>query len=448
VITKDGDVKKVDAHPPSWCVKALHARGVYPGIRPLGGIVECPILRPDGTILEKPGYDETTGLLHLPVDKPLSIKPKPSRDDAHEALRLLLDLVCDFPFENEAHRATWLAALLTVVGRHAIDGPVPLFLFDANVRGSGKTLQTETISFIATGRTIPRTPNPRNNEEARKMILAVALSGDSLILIDNVAGQLGSAALDAALTATVWKDRILKESRIVTAPLVVTWLASGNNVILGANTCRRVAHCRLDCRLENPEEREGFKYPDLLGHVRHHRGELLGAALTILSSYFAADCPQSKLRPWGSYEAWSALIRQCVVWLGLPDPGDTREELRTTADQEGRVLAALLSALRKADPHGQGLTTAEIIAAMGQQTCELLRDAVHELCDTTPGKPPSSRSLGNKLRHLRGRVIGGQTLDMKEVPGGFASWRVVSTAGPNNSSEVGGDLPGGDWGEV
>jgi len=423
VLTKEGHVETVDAHPPSWCVKALHARATYPQIRPLEGIVESPILRPNGTILEQPGYDEATGLLYLPVGDPPIIKANPSRDDA-------------------------LAALLTVVGRHAIDGPVPLFLFDANVRGSGKTLQAETISFIATGRKVPRTPNPRNNEEVRKMILALALSGDSLILIDNVAGQLGTAALDAALTATVWKDRILKESRIVTAPLVVTWLASGNNVILGANTCRRVCHCRLDCKYENPEEREGFKYPDLAAHVRTHRGELLGAALTVLRAYFVAGRPQTKLRPWGSYEAWSALIRQCLVWLGLPDPGETREELRATADQEGRVLAALLSALHEADPHGQGMTTAQIIAAMDRPACPSLRDAVHELCDTTPGKSPSTRSLGNKLAHLRGRVVGGRALETRPGPAGFATWRVVSTAGSTGCSEVGGDAAGNDWGEV
>jgi hypothetical protein len=446
--TKNGEVERILVHPPTWSVKAIHARGFYPNIRPLEGLVESAVLRPDGTILETPGYDEGTGLLYLPGDDIRAIEPDPSREDALVALHVLLDVVCDFPFESESHRSAWLAALLTVIGRHAIDGPVPLFLFDANVRGSGKTLQAETISFIATGRTIPRTPNPRNNEEARKMILAVALSGDPLVLIDNVTGQLGTAALDAALTATVWKDRILKESRIVTAPLMLTWLASGNNVILGANTCRRVCHCRLDCRDERPEEREGFRHPDLTGYVREHRVELLGAALTVLRAYFVAGRPQAKLRPWGSYEAWSSIIRQCVVWLGLPDPGTTREELRNTADQEARVLGAMLDALREADPAGTGMTSAGIIAAMQRPGCELLREAVHQLCGTTPERPPSSRSLGNRLQHLKRRVVGGRAIDSCPGRGGFASWRVISSRGPSGTASIRDPSTNGDWDEV
>ena len=37
--TKDGPVVK-PAHPPEWCVKAIEARGDYPGIRPIEAVVE------------------------------------------------------------------------------------------------------------------------------------------------------------------------------------------------------------------------------------------------------------------------------------------------------------------------------------------------------------------------------------------------------------------------
>jgi hypothetical protein len=443
---EDDLIETRNVHPPRWCVEAVHARGVYPGIRPLHGIIESPILRPDGTILDTPGYDSETGVLYLPTGQPPEIEADPRRDAALAAKELLLDIVCDFPFVSDAHRSTWLAATITVAGRHAFDGPAPLFLFDGNVAGSGKTLQTETISLITTGRTIPRTPNPRNNEEARKLILALALSSESLILIDNIEGTLGTPAIDAALTATSWRDRILGRSEMVTMPLVVTWLASGNNVILRPDTCRRVAHCRLECKEENPEERDAFRYSDLKAHVRDHRGELLGAVLTILRAYFVAGRPTQRLRRWGSYEGWSDLVRQCVVWLDLPDPADTREELRTTVERDGAILGALLRGLQQADPQALGMTTADIIKAMDRGTGETLRDAIHELCDTCPAKPPNTRTLGNKLRHLRGRIVGGRALEMREGSGGFASWRVV-TARSNDFSQASSDAPA-EWGEV
>ena len=162
---KDGLPVRVDAHPPTWCVQAIHARGFYPVIRPLKGIVESPFLRADGTICGTAGYDVATGLLYVPNGQPPTIKANPSHDDALRARDLLLDLVCDFPFGNdERTRATWLAALLTPVGRPAFEGPVPLFLFGGNVAGCGKTLLPELISLIVTAREIARTPNPRNDE--------------------------------------------------------------------------------------------------------------------------------------------------------------------------------------------------------------------------------------------------------------------------------------------
>ena len=65
--TADNDVfEEVPAHPPDWCVRAVHAREVWTGVRPLAGVVEAPALRPDGTVLQTPGYDDATSLMFIP----------------------------------------------------------------------------------------------------------------------------------------------------------------------------------------------------------------------------------------------------------------------------------------------------------------------------------------------------------------------------------------------
>ena len=46
-------------------------------------------------------------------------------------------MVADFPFAQPEHKSTFLAFLLTALARYAFSGPAPLFLIDANVRGSG-----------------------------------------------------------------------------------------------------------------------------------------------------------------------------------------------------------------------------------------------------------------------------------------------------------------------
>lgn len=412
-------------HPPTFCVAAVAARGHWPGIRHLEGVVSSPILRIDGTVLQTPGYDPATGLLYEPEGGTLMVSISPTRDDAVVASNELLEVVADFPFATPEHRAAWLAFLLTPLARHAFSGPSPLYLIDANVRGSGKGLLADAAAIIVTGREVARMPYPNDEDETRKRITAVALNGDQVVLIDNIVGNLGGASLDAALTSNTWKDRILGRSEIVEMPLVTTWAATGNNVAVVGDMGRRICHIRLHSALEKPEERDDIKHKNLRQWIRSERPRLLPAALTILSAYCRAGRPSSQLKPWGSFEGWSDLVRQAIVWVGLPDPGDTREELRRASDREASALRAIIRGWAEIDPDGTGLTSAKIIERLEKSpdSYELLRSAVLELCPAQGGKLPSTRSLGNKLRALRGRNIGGKAIDCRDSHG-TALWSV------------------------
>jgi hypothetical protein len=430
------------ANPPDWCVAAVHARRRWPGIRFLVGMTDVPVLRPDGIILNTPGYDAATGLLYAPSGPMPSIPAQPTRKDVAAAVTLLTELVCDFPFEEPEHRSAWLAYLLTPLVRHAIDGPAPLTLFDGNVPGAGKGLLCSLVSLIVTGLDLPVSAAHSNDEEMRKVITSAALAGDSLIVLDNVTGVLGGAALDAVLTSTRWKDRVLKTNTLVDLPMHATWAATGNNVMVGRDTRRRVIHVRLNSPEENPEDRKGFRHPNLRTHVRQHRVELLGAALTILRGYCAAGRPDQQLPAWGSYESWSELIRNAVVWAGLPDPGITRHAVRQASDPEAGALPALLAGLQVLDPGGKGLTAADILEQSEFTTrpaVKSLREALCILCPSRDGKV-NPRSLGMKLHHLRGRVIGGKSLERLESPNHAIGvrWRVVEgSAGTGTTGTTG-----------
>jgi hypothetical protein len=416
----------VQVHPPAFCVRAVAARGDWLGIPPLEGVISSPTLRPDGTVLQTPGYDSLTGLYYEPFGPTVDVPNAPTIDDARAACKELLEVGADFPFAKPTHQAAWIAFVLTALARHAFSGPSPLFLIDANIRATGKSLLADAASLIVTGRPIARMSYPEDEDEMRKRITAIALCGDQMVLIDNIAHELGSASLDAALTGVVWKDRILGRSEIVEMPLVTTWAATGNNVVLGADTSRRICHIRLQSRLENPEERQDFRHKELLRWVRHVRPRLLVAGLTILAAYFRAGRPDQGLRPWGSFEDWSGLVRQAVVWAGLPDPGETREELARSSDRETAGLRALIEGWPEIDPSGDGLTAAKLISCLEREPdkYELVRSAFLELCPSGSGKLPSPRSIGNKLRHLRGRVVGSRALDKRDVHG-TAVWFVA-----------------------
>jgi hypothetical protein len=116
------DVEPVPIHPPKWVVDGISARGEWGKIPPLEGVTECPVVRPDGSILQTPGYDVTTGLLYEPSTEFPEVPERPTAEQTEQAACKCIEIVRDFPFEKETHKAAWLAGLLTPLARSAIDG--------------------------------------------------------------------------------------------------------------------------------------------------------------------------------------------------------------------------------------------------------------------------------------------------------------------------------------
>jgi len=410
-----GQLVEANALPPIWVARSLHAQGMWL-LPPLEGVVEVPVLRPDGAVVDTAGYDKDSGLIYMPSCELPPIGE--SRDEAVAAAKELEDIVSDFPFGEPEHRAAWIAGVLTPMARWAFYGPAPLFLFDANVAGVGKSLLVYITGVIATGRTMA-VMAPTREEEMRKRITAIALAGDRLALIDNVGETLGGPALDAMLTATIWRDRILGSNKMTPdVPLYTTWYATGNNVELIGDTARRTLHIRLESLLEEPEARGDFQRKDLRGWVLDQRPRLARAALTMLRAYLAAGCPESgKLAPWGSYEEWSRIVRGAIVWAGLPDPYETRRELVTQSDLGKATLGKLLQGLMEVDPENQGITLSTMVQRLEADPNGhgALREALCEL-----GYKPNCdlRGTGRRLAKLRGRVMSGMALDRKEAKSG------------------------------
>lgn len=419
VATKDGPTER-PAYPPAPVIQALHKRGEWQEIRHLEAVVETPVLCPDGSILCEPGYHDETGLLFEPSQEFPQIPDKPTKDDAIEAVSRLLSLIIDFPLASEAYRAAWIAAVLTPFARHAFSGPSPLFLVDANIRGSGKSLLCDLIGLILNGKNMARMTNTYEDEMAKR-ITSIAIAGDPTVLIDNVADNLGCPSLDAALTATSWTGRVLgKSEKIPSMPLLTVWYATGNNIILRGDTARRVLHVKMNCQDENPEERDDFKHPHIVKHTAENRAEYVAAAVTILAGYFAAGRPSQGLKPWGSFEGWSEVVRNAVVWAGLEDPASTRKELAASADSEGSALAQLLAGWEQIDPFNYGISTTDIlrkldepISNLGGDPYGIIRNALEEICSNSKGKSFSAKSVGMRLTRMQRRVVDGKYLVSK-----------------------------------
>lgn len=404
--------------PPKWLVNQVYHRGTWETILPLRGVVESPVLRPDGTLLASPGYDDATGLIYLPSTTYPAVDPYPTEEAVKEALGLLCGLVKDFPFETRAHRSAWIAALLTPLCRPAFEGPAPLFLVDANVRSAGKTRLVHLIGLIVQGAEIASMANVNDDVEMEKRILGVAKAGDLLTLIDDIGtSTFGTPSLNNALTSTRFRGRTLGVTDLAAYDLLTTWFATGNNVQLYRDLTRRICHIRLQSAEQHPEYRE---LPDIMAEVKANRARYLNAALTLILGWFAAGKPHQALKSWGSFEGWSSLIRQIVVWLGEPDPGEVREWLTENADTEALALGALIegwATLQDRMGKPEGLTVQEALKETEScketvQELQELYEAILALCPGPSKELP--KQLGRRLTHLRDRVVDGRCLSRSE----------------------------------
>ncbi len=291
------------------------------GLPPVEIIVEVPTLRPDGTILDAPGYDASSKTLYLPPAG-FHMDPIPddiNADDLDAAFALLDEAIGEFPYADEASKTNALGLLLTAIARPAIPGCVPLALIDAPQAGTGKSLLADVMSTVWTGREAPMQPFPRNEEDIQKSITATLLQGRTLVCFDNVEGRLSSPALALVLTARVYESRILGVSNTVVAPNLAVWLATGNNITPGGDLPRRCYHIRLDAKSSRPYQDRKFSKPDILAWTREHRPALIRALLMISVHWFRRGCPCTVDNPLGKFEGWHRTIGSILHTAGRPE---------------------------------------------------------------------------------------------------------------------------------
>jgi hypothetical protein len=440
--SKDGEWKHVS--PPRDNVRAVLERGSWSGIRTLDGVIESPSMRPDGSILQTPGYDRCTRSLYQPSDDYQLVPNAPTQGDAALAYSHLADVFSDFPYVDDSHRSATIAAVLTILARNAIAGAVPCWLFDASTSRSGKSLQVDVVSLIATGRPAPRMTFPETDEELEKVLAGYALAGARLVNFDNVARAFGGAAIDKCITATdTVQLRVLGVNDLPIVPWRAVILASGNNVYARGDMLARVLCPRIESPLENPETRDQYSHPDrggedaLCAWTRAHRRSLVVDALTLLRAYHVAGRPAQPVPKFGGFSAWRGLIAQALVWAGAPDPLGARRGLGGDDDPQRASELALVEGWADLC-RSQGVVSLTAGAALAQlyppprrdeppDGFDGLRESIQDLTGARPGFPPAADRLSRALQKLKARPLNGKKLRIEGKTGGIRRWTVVSS---------------------
>ena len=413
--TKRGDRWiETKVNPPEIVMKDLMALPSWP-FPALEAVVESPILRPDGTIFDTPGYDAQTRLYYRPAGgfQFPSIQEEPSKADVRGALELINEAIGEFPYADKASAANTLGLMLTPLVRQAINGPVPLALIDKPQAGTGGSLLAETISVIGSGRTAEMLGAPKDDEEWRKQITAKLSAGGTMVTVDNVEGALYAPSLARALTARTWTDRILGRSETVTVSQRATWVATGNNIILRGDLPRRCYWIRLDAKDSRPWQRANFKHSDLLSWVSGNRGRLVHALLTIARAWFAAGKPKADNLPrLGSFETWTEIVGGMVTFAGIPGFLDNLSDLYDKADEGGAEWEAFLEEWWR--QRGEDPITVKDLTALIEDEKQLRESLPGDLLEAWDKSRGSfTRRLGNALSKRAGTRYGEEGLHVK-----------------------------------
>lgn len=176
---------------------------------------------------------------------------------------------------------------------------------------------------------------------------------------------------------------------------------------------------------ERPEDLAGFKIPDLRGHVTQHRPALVVAALTAVRAWFVAGQPDMDLPAWGSFEAWSGVVRNALVWAGWADPAESREAMRADEAEDLAPIAAMHVALAALCVASGGPVT-------GAQIADAANAGLHGLVAALAGLPGraveglwTGKVVGYRLRRHKDRVVAGRALKIAAPSESGSLWSIT-----------------------
>jgi hypothetical protein len=296
--------------PPNSVLSAALEPKEWPGLRPLFGIVGAPVLRPDGSLLQEPGYDKATGL-YLASKVPLDPVPgKPTAAQVGAARRFLLDkFLGEFPWVADADKANYFGFLVTPVLRSYLRTLIPFCPVTSTMPGSGKTILTGGLGMLYGQRVLTWT---QSDEELRKSITSVLADPVGTIVFDNLAEGtvIESPVLARLITDRTWADRLLGKNATAAFANDRVWAATGNNLRLGGDMRSRSVLVSLNPDMPRPEERTGFSIPDLDQWilVPSNQRQVLWHLLVLVADWVTAGAPRRHGLTMRQFTPWAEAV--------------------------------------------------------------------------------------------------------------------------------------------
>lgn len=410
--------------PPARIVNGLLKAQRYAHLPQLDGFARQPYFsKESGKLISTSGY-APEARIYAAFDGKHHVPSNASRDVASAALAELKALLWEFPFASEHDRSAALCAILTAAVRASLP-LAPAFNVTASMPGSGKSYLASLICSFATSGYPVNVGYPTTAEEASKAMLAILIGKPAAIFFDDMQTDwLPHSMMNRMLTSETVEERILGSSRTVRVSTNALVIGTGNNVVPVRDMCRRVVTISLRPQSETPATHSFEERP--VEKVKADRARYVSLALTIVQAWLDAGSPQAAVPNVVTFEVWTDMCRQPLLWLGEEDPATSLIQ-QVQHDPDGDALGRLLSAW--ADEFGGRPTTVrKVLERSDALSGSALQDALLEL-PCSDGTTINAKKLGWFLRKCQHRIVSGLYLTQEQMPERTA-WAVHSTNGP------------------
>jgi hypothetical protein len=442
-VSKKKGLFNVKVNPDITWVDQIISLGSHRQLKPIKAFITAPILKLDGSIINKPGYD-ISSQLYFDDSKcdvtQVNIIENPSTAELKQALHTLMAPFEGFPVASDLDRSVLLAAILTAIMRPVLS-ICPGFGFDAPTPGTGKTLLAQTVAqlMLTESQTLTTyaAEDSRGDAENRKRVFSSLITSDRCILIDNIQKPFDSLSLATLTTASDYSDRILGKSESRTFPVKMLVLLTGNNLRFSKDLNRRFPVVRIDAKSEHLQ---GRKFPfDPKDYIKKNRLQLISAGLTLIKGWLnTTEYKTRKLwkdREIRSYSGdWDEFVGQTIAWLadqewscenGKSQFTDTALAFagKSQSNPETEALYDLLLIL-KSIFKGQSFTAKDVLL---KSLMIEHRDLAQSLMEQNLSTPLNAVSIGKLFGYRKDQIINGSSIQAQPMRQKTSVWKIKST---------------------
>lgn len=374
--------------------------------KPIAGVMACPSIRSDGTLVLSPGYDDRTNIYYHfdPVRfgklSQLADARNLTYDMAKWCATQLLDLFKQARFYDyyRTDLAEWadchgdkraltrshsvaLCHMITPVTRPAYR-TAPLHATIAAAMGQGKSYIQEISSMCSTERELGPISFKSKDDAKNELELDSALmSSLPIVQWDNVnklvfGGQGYYLSVISQGKKSVRKYHTQDTHEVSCRS--TTFFINGINLGFTEEMSRRTIALWL--RQRDPGH-DWDKAHNPMKMVRERREFYVMCILTITRAYHAELARQEagkvctggsaeglkrveKAKAFDSFPGWDRFVRHPLLWLGLPDPMDSSVDLIANAEDrqtEGDILAEIVKVLHLDDGRSVDFTVKRLL---------------------------------------------------------------------------------------